>query len=189
MTRDQAVTDHIALTIGRKILAKYEADIRSSEEAPINGGDLVELVCYAYDDAVTSPVPDRSLTGEDRSEESEAAKAQGPPYVTPKGIILTEARVDEIFAAAQTQSDYVDALHGEVIPRWNDVETVNGFVHCGPKLNQLLIERAIDWDREHKVPAWHGGLWMNCGFSASHEPDIRDWEVRLPAITYKPKGE
>ena len=97
---------------------------------------------------------------------------------------LNKQQLDDIFEAAETQSDYIIALFAAVVPRWDDVRTVDGFVHCGRALGDDIMGRAIAWDRDNELPTMPGGAWMNSGFSSlDFTGGPRD--IELPAITYR----
>ena len=60
-------------------------------------------------------------------------------------VTITPEQVDAIFAAAETQSDYVFNLYKLVIPKWDDVAQVDGY----PRVNKAT--QSTFWRRR-----WHG---------------------------------
>lgn len=103
---------------------------------------------------------------------------------------LTKDRIDEIFDAADTTEDYVVGLFKEVVPGWENVEKIDGFVACGRAMGDFIMKRAIKFDTalepdEEQPRVMRGGMWMNSGFSTVGADELGDWEISLPNITYK----
>jgi len=95
---------------------------------------------------------------------------------------LGQKEVDTIFAEAKHQRDYVVGLYKVVFPRWDKIENVNGFPHCGEALHSYTMGKAIEFDKLHHPKVMNGGLWMNSGFSIDR--GLGDWEFVPCKVTY-----
>lgn len=97
---------------------------------------------------------------------------------------LKEKDVDRVFAEAKTQEDYIFGLHRLVIPNWDDVEQLEGFVYINGKTSKELFERCMQWDKMHEIKTMHGGAWFNWGFSGGGL-ELADWEYEIPKVRMK----
>lgn len=93
---------------------------------------------------------------------------------------IAKKRVDEIFAAAEDQVEYIIALYKEVYPRWDDIASVDGYPHCGEDLHRCLMKQAMAFDAAHHV-SFPGGAWMNKGFARNRT--LKPWQVIPCAVT------
>jgi hypothetical protein len=97
-----------------------------------------------------------------------------------KKVKLPLSKIAEIVSESDTISDCLTRLYLEVIPdKFEDIIKFNSF----PQVNEktaitIMQEMHKKWDR-----ASVNMLWMNKGFSSSHE-DLKDFQVRLPGNLY-----
>ena len=85
--------------------------------------------------------------------------------------------VERVFREAQSASDYVVGLYKLVVPDWDDVEKLEGYVQVSQEMADKIMRLAMRWDRDHGV-GFPGGLWLNYGFSV--DPDLKGGEVIVP---------
>jgi len=105
-------------------------------------------------------------------------------------MTLTQDQIDEIFASAKTQADYIINLHKAALAAhnisWDDIKQLDGYVRISPDGGAYLFDRAIHWDRRHCPGLLAGGQWLNRGFSS--DQGLRtigdEYEISLPAIDY-----
>lgn len=111
----------------------------------------------------------------------------GPTEGAGRRVYLAKQQILDIFEAAESQLDYVTALHCAVVPDWGRVEALKGFCRCSQPTGFFIMERAIEFDRLHHPAMMAGGAWMNSGFSTAGPdlPDLPDWCVELPEIIYR----
>ena len=95
--------------------------------------------------------------------------------------MLTKDRIDVIFEEATDQADYIVALFREVVPRWDQLTNLNGYVKCGAAMGTYIMGKAIAWDKVNIADPgiMNGGAWMNSGFSTI-DRELGDWDIELP---------
>ena len=97
-------------------------------------------------------------------------------HVTQKNP-LTREQIDQIFAEAEKQWDYIVALYKlalEPAVMWDDIVKVYGYPVVSDATNKYIFEKAIAFDAKHHPKVLSGGGWMNNGFGT--EP-MSDWTV------------
>ena len=102
---------------------------------------------------------------------------------------LHEQTILDIFEAAENQTDYVIALHAAVVPDWDRVAALEGYVTCTPDTGAFIMGCAIKFDGAKHPDVVAGGAWMSHGFSTLESHPLADWEVSLPEITYEPADD
>ena len=78
-------------------------------------------------------------------------------------------------------------LYRMVFPNWDNIKKLHGFPKAGKKLNDHITSRFIEFDKVHHPNVFHGGCWLNHGFSIDDE--IGPWEVVPCDFTLKEVGE
>lgn len=101
----------------------------------------------------------------------------------PKIVTLTLEQVEEVFAQAQHQSDYLLGLYKLVYPDFDALASIDGFPAMGEALSELVWQRALEFDRVHHPECMNGGLLLNHGFST--DATLKPWQVKPCPVTYK----
>ena len=94
-----------------------------------------------------------------------------------KTVILSKSQIEEVFAAAKTQPDYITELYRLVFPNLAEIESVDGSPCCSKELWCFICDQAMAWDRKEAVATGKigpdgqptfmpGGAWLNWGFSS-----------------------
>jgi hypothetical protein len=115
-----------------------------------------------------------------------------------KPVHIPKEKIDEIFAAAKVQSDYIIGLYRAVFPStFDDIESMDGYPKCSKRFSLYVFEKAMAWDRKHALETGKmaygeptflpGGAWMNWGFSVDEEL-VGFHVVPCPAV-FKPYKE
>jgi hypothetical protein len=107
-----------------------------------------------------------------------------PPTTRAKGPTLSHAQIDAIFEEARTQESYLLGLHMAVIPHFEEVKKLEGYVCCSEELWKYIAEKAFAFDKEWAPNVLPGGAWLNWGFSGS-DKSVTGHQIKLPAIRYK----
>lgn len=91
-------------------------------------------------------------------------------------VRLKAERIDEIFAEAGEQADYLIGLYREVYgEQWEWIAQVEGWPTMGLQTGEYIMQKAIDFDREHHPSVFAGGLCLNSGFRV--EDGHPEWAV------------
>ena len=96
-------------------------------------------------------------------------------------VTLTKEQIDKIFDEATHQADYVLGLYKSVVKEWDQIQDMNQFPYCHPKLNEYLFDKAIKFDRQHHPNVISGGAWMNNGFGGAeikNDLTLGEWDVK-----------
>ena len=89
---------------------------------------------------------------------------------------LSQERIDQVFADAQEQADYVIGLYRLAYPSlWERIKHVQGFPEVSKMTNEYIFTKAIEFDRKHHPQVFAGGCWLNNGFRS--EDHRRDWMI------------
>ena len=102
-------------------------------------------------------------------------------------VILTKAKIDEIFSEAKHQQDYLSALYDHCIPKLERLSQIH-LIKSSRKCGEYLTQKAIEFDRKHHPIASEGGLWLLYGIGVSDEiidPDVDQFLIVSPS--YKKK--
>ncbi|KKM60562.1 hypothetical protein LCGC14_1540480 [marine sediment metagenome] len=99
-------------------------------------------------------------------------------------VDLTKQQIEEIFEQAENQANYLLKLYAAVVPEWDRVKALKGFVRCNPLTGSFILDLAMKFDRQHHPEVMAGGAWMNSGFSTLGD-DLPEWCVGLPEIHYE----
>ena len=185
-TEDEVVVHGFAHYVIEGDLVAFRIN-RTGDRDPITGTDL----CYGKSPrAVAKGIRERygcdafetrDMPLWDKPEPEDENKREAVSRVPlPKQTIL------DIFEAAEHQTDYVLALHAAVVPDWDRVASLEGYVTCSPDTGAFIMGCAMEFDRANHPDVMAGGSWMNSGFSTLESHPLGDWEVSLPEITYKP---
>jgi hypothetical protein len=100
-------------------------------------------------------------------------------------VSLPKETIDQVFAEAEHQADYLFGLYRAVYPNWDQIEKVHGWPTITKHTWHYICDLAMAFDKEHHPSVMAGGLWMNNGFrSVSTEEDetfgVENWQV-VPA--------
>jgi len=106
-------------------------------------------------------------------------------------MTLTRDQINAIFDSAETQADYIIALHKAALNAhnidWDDVKRLDGYVRISVGGGAYIFDRAIHWDQRHCPGLLAGGGWLSRGFSS--DEGLRtigdEYETSLPAIDYQ----
>jgi hypothetical protein len=93
--------------------------------------------------------------------------------------------IKEIFLKHDHQDNVIIDLYKMILPRWDDIEKLNGHPVCGEKLWHYICELFINFDKIHHPRCLAGGAWINFGFSSDSQ--LAPWEINLSgySIIYK----
>ena len=84
-------------------------------------------------------------------------------------------RVKEIFKEQNNQADALVEIYKLVFPEWDQITKIHGFPEAGNGLWKWICRGFIEFDRKHHPDVFHGGIWMNTGFSSNGH--LEDWEI------------
>ncbi len=90
---------------------------------------------------------------------------------------LTQETIDEVFAEATHQLDYVLGLYRKAYPTlWDRIKSVAGYPKVSKITSEYIYGKAIEFDKEHHSKVFAGGAWLNSGFST--DEGLKDWTVK-----------
>ena len=82
---------------------------------------------------------------------------------------LTRKQIDEVFSRANETGEYIVELYKLVYGKdWDRITKVVEFPQCSEELWKYVADQAIKFDEKHSS-GFPGGLWLNNGFSVSHD--------------------
>lgn len=99
---------------------------------------------------------------------------------------LTKKMINGIFAKAEGQYDYWNALYAAVVPNWENVESISNWPVANDVTHGYIWTCAHDFDEYVHPEVMPGGLWMNSGFGSGK--GLEDWRISMNncKVTYKP---
>ena len=95
-------------------------------------------------------------------------------------VRLSRRQVDEVFAAAQSQDDYIWGLYGLVVPGFAEARTVDGYPACSAATAAYIAAKAEEFDRSNEPWRAPGMGWQNYRWDIDR--DLLDWEVSLAHV-------
>lgn len=88
-----------------------------------------------------------------------------------------QKRLQEIFEQSDHQNSALIGVYKLVLPDWDNIKEVDGFPEVGKELWKHICNLFIDFDRQHHPNVFHGGIWLNNGFSSNDR--LEPWEISL----------
>jgi hypothetical protein len=94
---------------------------------------------------------------------------------------LTQERILKVIELAGTISECLRDLYKEILPvKWDDIKIIRVWPQVNRKTGVFILdEMHKKWD-----PITCNMLWLNKGFSSSHD-ELKDWEVAIPDDCYE----
>jgi hypothetical protein len=105
-------------------------------------------------------------------------------------IKLLPDKIDEFFEGKDHQADVLIELYKWVFPKWDDIESIDGWPKISEKTSLYICQKFMDFDKIHHPNVMNGGLWLNKGFSVDYDLN-QDWVVYTDncQIDYKVNGK
>ena len=94
-----------------------------------------------------------------------------------KSIRDLQVHLQEIFEESDHQSSVIVKLYKMLFPDWEKIQRIEGFPSVGKALNEYIFNLFIEFDRIHHSGCYHGGSWLNQGFSSSDK--LGPWDISL----------
>lgn len=88
-----------------------------------------------------------------------------------------QRRLQDIFEKVEHQDSALIGIYKLVFPDWEDIKQVEGFPEIGREMWKYICNLFIEFDRQHHPKVFHGGIWLNNGFSSSDR--LNGWEISL----------
>lgn len=91
-----------------------------------------------------------------------------------------QARLQAIFEQADHQSSALVRVYQLLFPDWDSIERIEGFPEVGKEMWKYICNLFIEFDRKHHPNVFHGGIWLNNGFSSNDRLD--GWEISFDGV-------
>jgi len=88
-----------------------------------------------------------------------------------------QQRLQDIFEQVEHQESALVGIYKLVFPNWEKITQVEGYPEVGKDLWKYICNLFIHFDSQHHPKVFHGGIWINNGFSSSDSLD--GWEISL----------
>lgn len=86
-----------------------------------------------------------------------------------------QIKLQEIFEQVDHQSSALIKIYQLLFPDWDRIERIEGHPEVGREMWKYICNLFIEFDRKHHPNVFHGGLWLNTGYSSSDR--LGPWEI------------
>ncbi len=83
--------------------------------------------------------------------------------------------LQEIFEQVDNQNSALVRIYQLLFPEWDRIKQIEGFPEVGQGLWKYICQLFIEFDRQYHPGVFHGGIWLNNGFSSNENLD--GWEI------------
>ena len=78
-----------------------------------------------------------------------------------------QQRLLDIFEIVDSQNSALVGVYKLVFPDWENIKQIEGFPEVGREMWKYICQLFIEFDRQHHPNVFHGGIWLNNGFSSN----------------------
>ena len=91
-----------------------------------------------------------------------------------------QQRLLDIFEVVDSQNSALVGVYKLVFPDWENIKQIEGFPEVGREMWKYICQLFIAFDQEHHPNVFHGGIWLNSGFSSNDRLD--GWAISFDTV-------
>ena len=95
-------------------------------------------------------------------------------------VLISQEKVERVFAEALDREDCVHVLYSLVIPDFDDAALVDGYPAANGHVASYILSQSEAFDKSHDPRCGPGMWWLNYRWAVDSR--LADWEVSLAGV-------